>query len=64
MIDSKAVLCWGEREGVEFGEEESLEDLNRGTEEGDGTISRSRIGWLARFQDRDNGGMFPYRGDI
>ena len=26
--------------GVEFREEEALEDLGRGTEEGDGTISR------------------------
>ena len=31
VICSKAVLCWGDREGVEFREEKSLEDFNGGT---------------------------------
>ena len=31
VICSKAVLCWGKREGVEFWEEESLEDFDRWT---------------------------------
>ena len=38
---SEAMLCMREREGIEFWKEESFQNLNGGTEEGDGAVSRS-----------------------
>ena len=59
------MLCGGEGEGtIEFWEQEAFQNLNGGGEEGYGSVSRPQIGRLSRLWDRDNGGAFPYCGDI
>ena len=55
----------GLREGEvvgELGKEESLEDLNCGTKEGDGTVGGGQVAGLIGFGDGDDVGVLPYGG--
>ena len=58
---SEAVLGLREGEMVgELGEEEPLEDLYSGTEEGDGTVGGGQVAGFVGFGDGDDVGMLPY----
>ena len=62
-VGSETVLCVGKGDGVELRELESLQHLDGGTQEGDGTVAAGLGGRFSRFEDRDNYCMFPNSGD-
>ena len=43
----------------DFGEEEALKDLDKGGEEGDGSVALAFVGWLVWFQKGDNPTCLP-----
>ena len=60
---SEAVLGFREGELVgDLGKEESLEDLNCGTKEGDGTVGVGQVSGFIGLGDGDDVGMLPYGG--
>ena len=59
------MLSGGEGESaIEFWEQEAFKDFDAWGEEGYGSVSRSHVGRFAGFWDRDNGGAFPYCGNV
>ena len=63
-VGSETVLCVGKGNGVELRKLESLQHLDGGTQEGNGTVAAGLGGRFARFEDRDNYCMFPDCRDV
>ena len=65
VLAAEAVLGIREREVEgELGEEQALKHLDRGREEGDGTVGGPKVARFAGLGDRDDGGLFPYGRDV
>ena len=61
MTCPEAMLGWREREGVEFGEKEALEDLGCRTKDRDWAVAGALVGG---FEEGDDGGGLPDGGDV
>ena len=58
-------LCWvgGER-GFEGWEKESLKDFDCRAKEGDWVVGGGKVGGFARFEEGNDGGLFPNGGVV
>ena len=64
VVGSEAMLGRGDWEEGKFWEKKSLQDLDGGAEEGDGTVTGAGVWLFARLQHRDNGSMLPYGREV